>query len=234
MSAVQELRAARDTLTGLVREQRWELRRSEAALAATIEALSLMEHDPVLQAISVATDDLTGWAIMADPVAESAPATAPDDEITTATDIEPVAPVEPVERPARKARQYRSVGRPPTGTWNWQQVCDTIAELQATGSPVIPGLMARFNVPRSAAKNWPGKVAKLGLTPTTPAPTPATARPAVVRTTAGLMCSDCDWWVPLDVGQPAVRLAHHTRSEHGRRPTDTERTTTRVPHEVEP
>lgn len=229
MSAGQELRAARDTLTGLVREQRWVLRRSEAALAATIEALSLMEHDPVLQAISVATDDLTGSAIMADPVAESAPATAPDDEVTTATDIEPV------ERPVRKERQYRSVGRPPTGTWNWQQVCDTIAELQAAGSPVIPGLMARFNVQRSAAKNWPGEVAKLGLTPTTPTPPPpATERPAVVRTTAGLMCSDCDWWVPLAIGQPAVRLAHHTRSEHGRRPTDTERTITQVPHEVEP
>jgi hypothetical protein len=233
MSAVQELRAARDTLTGLVREQRWELRRSEAALAATIEALSLMEHDPVLQAISVATDDLDRSADKSAVYCTAEPAVTSTDVVAN-TDIEPVAPVVPVERPVRKARQYRSVGRPPTGTWNWQQVCDTIAELQATGSPVIPGLMARFNVPRSAAKNWPGKVAKLGLTPTTAAPTPATARPAVVRTTAGLMCSDCDWWVPLDVGQPAVRLAHHTRSEHGRRPTDTERTTTRVPHEVEP
>jgi hypothetical protein len=193
MTAVDELRAARVTLTALVREQRWALRRSEAALAATSEALSLLEHDPVLQAISATTDDP---AESVDDTPAVTQARIADD---TAVKIDDQAD-DPV--PARPCGQHvrRPVGRPTP--WDWQQVCDTIAALQADGARSDPRSDGPVWCPRSAAKNWPAKIAKLGLTPTPPSrrPLPPRHSPRSAR------CKGCD--APTAAGRSHSRTTN--------------------------
>ena len=250
MSAVHELRAARDTLAGLVRDQRWELRRSEAALAATIEAISLLEHDPVLRAISATTDDLarsadnsavfctaapavTSADVVANP--DNTPDDTPDivpasdgDEITTCTDDEPFEQTRPAPTVQRRTR---------AGGPDWQAIADVIAAHQPADGPLQQVLQTRFGAPRSATKNWPRVIKELGLVgdPTRVVASPVPPRPASTsgRTVRALMCTSCDTWIPVSAGNAAVKLAHHIRHAHDRAITRPEQTPVDVPIDTE-
>jgi hypothetical protein len=62
-----------------------------------------------------------------------------------------------------------------------------------------------------------------------PGQTPPVKPTVMVR---ALMCQACDFVVPMTDASPAVRIARHARSSHGRDPLPSERTPTEVPVDV--
>lgn len=250
MSAVHQLEAAVDALSVECRQVRWQLRRLEAAKAAAVEALSLVRHDPVLQALSATADDV--FFDITDPFRAPAPAAACDDAVANLANLADTPDIvladssgEPavehdehddqddggaVAADAGPVRRRRRAGGP-----DWQAIADVIAAHRPEHGPLQQVLQTRFNAPKSATKNWPRAVAERGLVgdPSRAPQIAAPARPpAGTRMVRGLMCTDCDHWVPLTDSNPAVKLAHHIRHTHRREISNAERTPTEVPIDI--
>lgn len=226
MNAREQLVLAVDQLATERDRVRWQLRRLEAAHSAALEALSLVEHDPILQALnSVPTDvaavDMSPASDPADTSSEpvvtcadspTTPANTPDN-----IPAEPAASVRPKRRPGQRARRSTDP--------NWVEVADAM-RAKPDGVSMRQHLIATFGASATTVKNWPNRVRALGLI-ADPAPTPA--QTVMVR---ALMCQTCDWHVPLASPNPAVSMNHHVRRVHGRDPYQSERTPEVVPVEV--
>lgn len=252
MSAVHQLAAAVESLAVECRQVRWQLRRLEAAKAAAAEALSLVRHDPVLQALSATTDEaMSGDST--DPFHARTPAAACVDVVATpdnTPDIVPdIVPADSSAEPdvehddqddqddggavfadAGPVRRRRRAGGP-----DWQAIADVIAAHRPEHGPLQQVLQSRFNAPKSATKNWPRKITEMGFIgdpSRAPQITVPARPPAGTRMVRALMCTDCDHWVPLADSNPAVKLAHHIRHTHQRAISNAERTPTEVPIDI--
>ena len=219
--AVGQLATERDRV-------RWQLRRLEAAHSAALEALSLVEHDPILQALASTPTDVAAvdMSPASDPAdTSSAPVVTCADGPTTPAntpdsppDSPPAVSVQPKRRPGQRARRSTDP--------NWVEVADAM-RAKPDGVSMRQHLIATFGASATTVKNWPDRVRALGLLADS-APTPA--QTVMVR---ALMCQTCDYHVPMGTGIPGVTMKRHVFAVHGRIDLHpSERTPTDVPVDV--
>jgi hypothetical protein len=239
VSAVHQLEAAVEALAVECRQVRWQLRRLEAAKAAAVEALSLVRHDPVLQALSATTDEAV-WVDSTDPFHAPAPAAACGDVVAAPDNTPDIVPAVEHDDQDDGGAVAAAVGpvqrRRRAGGPDWQAIADVIAAHRPEHGPLQVVLQRQFNAPKSGTKNWPRKITDMGIIgdPSRAPHIVATPRPpAGTRMVRAVMCTSCDTWIPVSEGNAAVKLAHHIRHAHDRAITRPEQTPVDVPIDTE-